>query len=204
MRRQIETLRNRIHPRKGFVYANVRSVRQGERAWIEATAPTSVQQHGPVLGVRAPVPRLRPPSHSTIRIRSVVGGRPVRCVRPAAHAVPRARRGRRVHAVGQWKFADNHRVDVLSGRLGNATVEVRGCQALRHVLGQGPPAAQWVVHWGLEHRNLEGDDARGIDELAFGKGHKYMTLVYDISAGSKRLLWLRDKRTKATVKQFFV
>ena len=64
-------------------------------------------------------------------------------------------------------------------------------------------SVQRVVHWGLEHRKLDGIQAIGIDEIANRKGHKYMSVVYDISPGSKRLLWIGQGRTKASIKQSF-
>jgi hypothetical protein len=39
--------------------------------------------------------------------------------------------------------------------------------------------------WGLEHRNLNGIRSIGVDELAWKKGHKYITLVYQIDNGSE-------------------
>jgi hypothetical protein len=62
---------------------------------------------------------------------------------------------------------------------------------------------QWVMHWGPEHCKLDGVQAIGIDEVAYRKGHKYMSVVYDIGAGSKRLLWIGQDRTKASIKQRF-
>ena len=41
-------------------------------------------------------------------------------------------------------------------------------------------AVEYVVHWGLEHRNLQAIRAIGVDEIAVGEGHKYLTLVYQI------------------------
>ena len=49
-------------------------------------------------------------------------------------------------------------------------------------------AVQYVVHWGLEHRSLDSIRAIGVDEIAVGKGHKYLTLVYQIESDCKRLL----------------
>ena len=40
-----------------------------------------------------------------------------------------------------------------------------------------------AVSWGLAHRNLEGIEAIGVDEVQWQKGHKYLTLVYQIDAG---------------------
>ena len=47
-----------------------------------------------------------------------------------------------------------------------------------------------VVAWGLAHRSLEGIEAIGVDEVQWQKGHKYLTLVYQIDEGCKRLLWI--------------
>lgn len=49
-------------------------------------------------------------------------------------------------------------------------------------------SVKMAVDWGLAHRNLDNVTAIGIDEIAWKKGHKYLTLVYQIDAGCKRLL----------------
>ena len=41
-------------------------------------------------------------------------------------------------------------------------------------------AVEYVVVWGLEHRTLESIRAIGVDEIQYAKGHKYLTLVYQI------------------------
>lgn len=43
-----------------------------------------------------------------------------------------------------------------------------------------------------------------MDEIAYGRGHKYLTLVYQIEAGCVRLLWVGKERTAASFEQFFV
>ncbi len=60
-----------------------------------------------------------------------------------------------------------------------------------------------AVRWGLEHRNLDGIRAIGVDELAWKKGHKYLTLVYQIDHGRRRLLHIAQKRTAASFNTFF-
>ena len=52
-------------------------------------------------------------------------------------------------------------------------------------------AVEHVVTWGLEHRVLGQIDAIGVDEIQYAKGHKYLTLVYQIDVGITRLLWVR-------------
>jgi hypothetical protein len=43
-------------------------------------------------------------------------------------------------------------------------------------------AVEFIVQWGLDHRDLSGITAIGIDEIAWRKGHQYLTLVYQIDA----------------------
>ena len=64
-------------------------------------------------------------------------------------------------------------------------------------------SVRWVVDWGLAHRKLDGVRAIGIDEIAVWKGHKYLTVVYQIDAGVRRLLWVGRDRTEQTLERFF-
>jgi len=43
----------------------------------------------------------------------------------------------------------------------------------------------------------------GVDEVQWQRGHKYLTLVYQIDAGSKRFLWIGKDRTTKTFLRFF-
>ncbi len=61
----------------------------------------------------------------------------------------------------------------------------------------------WVVEYGLEHRRLEGVTAIGVDEVQFQKGHRYLTVVYQINADCRRLLWVGQNRTTKTLLRFF-
>lgn len=65
-------------------------------------------------------------------------------------------------------------------------------------------SVEWVVTWGLEHRDLSGVSAAGIDELHHGRGKKsvnFLTLIYQIDQGSRRLLWIGQRRTQATLRR---
>jgi len=64
-------------------------------------------------------------------------------------------------------------------------------------------SVKMAVEWGLAHRDLSNVTAIGIDEIAWKKGHKYLTLVYQIDAGCRRLLWVGKERTQQTLRQFF-
>src|ERR1039458_7092215 len=64
-------------------------------------------------------------------------------------------------------------------------------------------AVEYVVGWGLEHRTLEPIRAIGVDEIQYAKGHKYLTLVYQIDQGIIRLLWVGRERTIASFQGLF-
>ena len=64
-------------------------------------------------------------------------------------------------------------------------------------------AVQWVVHWGIAHRELSGIESIGIDEIQHRRGHHYLTLVYQLDHGYKRLLCVRKERTEASLSSFF-
>ena len=60
-----------------------------------------------------------------------------------------------------------------------------------------------AVSWGLVHRDLKGIESLGVDEVQWQSGHKYLTLVYQIDSGYKRLLWIGRERTTNTLTSFF-
>jgi hypothetical protein len=64
-------------------------------------------------------------------------------------------------------------------------------------------AVEHVVTWGLDHRTLGEIDAIGVDEIQYAKGHKYLTLVYQIDIGVTRLLWVGKERTIESFQGFF-
>lgn len=64
-------------------------------------------------------------------------------------------------------------------------------------------SVEHAVRWGLAHRSLDGIRAIGVDELAWKKGHKYLTLVYQLDHGSRRLLHVARDRTAASFSGFF-
>jgi transposase len=64
-------------------------------------------------------------------------------------------------------------------------------------------SVKWVVLWGLTQRNLEDIESIGVDEIQWRRGHKYLTLVYQIDSECRRLLWIGKDRTKKTFLRFF-
>jgi transposase len=61
-------------------------------------------------------------------------------------------------------------------------------------------AVEHAVDWGLAHRDLSKVESLGVDEIAWARGHTYLTLVYDIGGASKRLLAVAERRTEASLR----
>ena len=64
-------------------------------------------------------------------------------------------------------------------------------------------SVRMAVDYGLAHRLVTGVRAIGIDEIAWKAGHQYLTLVYQIDVGCKRLLWIGEGRQEKTLEGFF-
>jgi len=60
-----------------------------------------------------------------------------------------------------------------------------------------------MVEYGLAHRDLDEVTQVGIDEIAVFKGHQYLTLVYQLDTGCRRLLWCGAGHTAKTLLRFF-
>jgi len=60
-----------------------------------------------------------------------------------------------------------------------------------------------IVNYGLVHRQLDRITAIGVDEIQYGKGHQYLTLVYQINTDVRRLLFVRRARRAKTLLRFF-
>lgn len=66
-------------------------------------------------------------------------------------------------------------------------------------------SVKMAVEWGLANRDLEGVTAIGTDEICWRKRtkNKFVTLVYQLDAGKKRLLWIGPNRTTKVFRSFF-
>ena len=57
--------------------------------------------------------------------------------------------------------------------------------------------------YGLAHRSLDEIEAIGVDEVQYRRGHQYLTLVYQLDSGCRRLLYVGKKRTVRSLLGFF-
>jgi hypothetical protein len=79
---------------------------------------------------------------------------------------------------------------MVSGRLGSAALLAGSGHGLPHHLGACP-------QFGAARRPLGPGSPR------FGRGTSYITLVYQIDAGCRRLLWIGRERTEASLRGGF-
>lgn len=64
-------------------------------------------------------------------------------------------------------------------------------------------SVQVAVEWGLKHRDISGVESIGVDEILWQRGHRYLTVVYQIDAQCRRLLWVGTDRKRETLEAFF-
>lgn len=64
-------------------------------------------------------------------------------------------------------------------------------------------AVRFVVEYGLKNRDITDVESIGIDEVSLQKGHRYLTLVYQIDQHCSRLLWIGKDRTIKTLLRFY-
>jgi transposase len=65
-------------------------------------------------------------------------------------------------------------------------------------------SVEWFVQWGLAHRELHGVESIGVDEIHWGRGLRadnFLTVIYQIDAGCRRLLWVGHRRSQATLRR---
>jgi len=65
-------------------------------------------------------------------------------------------------------------------------------------------SVEWFVEWGLAHRQLCGVESIGVDEIHWGHGKRadnFLTVIYQIDASCRRLLWIGKRRSEKTLRR---
>lgn len=105
-----------------------------------------------------------------------------------------------------WSDGKNHFCNHYAAFMANWAKEISWKSVAEHFRTSWQTvssAVEWVVDYGLNHRTINMVSALGVDEIAWHKGHNYLTLVYQIDLGARRLLWIGEQRTQATMESFF-
>jgi len=198
-----KTILNRVQKYKGFVYGNERLVQLGNQLMMEVPIRARKGSQGICSKCGRPAPgydRL-PERHFQfipywgILVFFLYAMRRVNCPRCGitVERVPWAVGKSPITKAYAWFLAG------WAKRLSWAET----AEAFHTSWHQVFQSVQMAVEWGRAHLSLEGVTAIGIDEMAWASGHQYVTAVYQIDAGQKRLLWLGEHRTVKTLLGFF-
>ena len=198
----IKTVLNRLHRFKGFVYGAVSFATDGKEIEVEVKARKNYRPRcsacsgtGTHYGV-CKTRRYRFVPLWGIQVFFVYAPRRIhckRCDRVKVEHVPWAR-GKQRNTLHFQGFL-SHWAKKLAWKQVAVEFGVHWNDVFR--------AVESVVTWGLKRRCLRGIKAIGVDELMIWKGHKYITVVYQIDQHCKRLLWLGRERTAESFNGFF-
>jgi transposase len=201
---QLKTILNRVHPLKSFVYTEARMIDKPGGTTIEVVIEPRANSRPVCSGCgqkrrgydrRAQPRRFQFVPLWGMAVSFLYAMRRVDCPRcgVTVEMVPWAEGKNHVTIAYQWFLAG------WAKRL--AWKEV--ADAFRTTWENVFRSVKMAVHWGLDHRQLDGIKAIGVDEVQWRKGHKYLTLVYQIDNHAQRLLWVGRDRTVKTFLGFF-
>ena len=181
---QLKTLLDRVQKHPSFVYEGVRLV-EPPRLAIEV-------EIRPRANARARCSRCAraAPGYDTLAVRRfefvplwripvvfLYAMRRVECAR--------CRGAGRVRSVGDGQAPDDRCVCVVPRRVAKRLSWREVAVVFRTSWDSVYRAVRMAVEWGLAHRDLSGIEAIGIDELARRRGHRSLTLVYQIDRHCK-------------------
>ena len=200
---RVQTILNRVQKQRGFVYGAVRLGQARGAVVIEVEIRPRANRPLTCAGCEQPGP-----GYDTLAPRRFefvpLWGIPVFFL-SAMRRVQCRTCGVRVEAV-PWATGKHHLTTTYAWflarwakRLSWTEVAAAFCTTWEHVFR----SVEMAVTWGQAHRDLTGITAIGIDEIQWRRGHTYLTLVYQLDVGGKRLLWLGEHRTLKTLLRFF-
>lgn len=200
---QLKTILNRVEPFKSFVYGKARWVQEATRPTIEVELLPRRNGRPICSGCRRPCPGYdRLPARKFefvplwgIAVLFVYAMRRVQCPRCGVKVerVPWCDGKHQLTITYRWFLAD------WAKRLSWQEVADVFRTTWEHVFR----SVKHAVWWGLAHRELKDVEAIGVDEIQWQHGHHYLTLVYQIDDGMKRLLWIARDRTEQSLRGFF-
>ncbi len=200
---RVKTLLNRLHKFQSFVYGDVRLIDHSGRLILEVDLRPRANNRPICSGCDQKTPgydTLAPRRFEFVPLWGILvfflyARRRVDC--PACgikvEALPWAAGKHRLTMTYAWFLADWAR------RLSWTEVAAVFHSTWHHVFS----SVKMAVDWGRERMDLEGVTAIGVDEMQWGRGHNYVTVVYQINEGRRRLLWVGQHRTSKTLLRFF-
>ena len=204
---ELRTILNRGYKLPGFVYGRIQLIEgssesEGARLEVEVRARANARTLCSGCGQPAPgYDRLQPrrfqfapvlglPTFFVYALRRV---RCPRCGRVKVEKVPWAEGKQQSTEAFAWFLASWAKR--LSWKETATIFRVSWERVYRSV--------EMAVEWGRARVPLDGVATIGVDEIAWQSGHRYLTLVYQLDAGCRRLLWVGRERKIETLEGFF-
>ena len=200
---QLKTILNRVEPFKSFVYGKATWVEGKRRPTLEVEVIARKNGRAICSGCgrrrpgydRLPQRRFEFVPLWGIAVYFVYAMRRVNC--------PELRGDGGASALGQRKVPFDDQLPLVPGPLGEAFVLAGGGVDLPHHLAKRVRVGKTRGFLGLFHQDLDHIEAIGVDEIQWQRGHHYLTVVYQIEEGMKRLLWVAEERTEQSLRGFF-
>jgi len=205
MQLQMKTLLNHVHAFKGFVYEDVRLVQPEGKTTRHITARIAPRKNSKPLCGSCEKPRScydHQPERSFMFV-PLWGIMVYLLYAPRRVSCPDC--GVRVEKI-PWAQGNSPMTTAMMCFLGIWAKRMSWSdvgQAFGVSWDYVSKAVTWVVEYGLLNQDLSGITAIGVDEITHKKGHKFITLVYQIDAGCRRLLWVGEGHTQKTLEGFF-
>jgi len=200
---QLKTILNRVEKHRSFVYGAIRLQEDLGELVIEGEIRPRKNSRPTCSGCSRPGP-----GYDTLPVRRFefvpLWGIKV-FFRYAMRRVECPRCGVRVESV-PWAEGKNHLTKTYSWFLARWAKRMSWkevAEAFRTTWENVFHSVEMAVTWGRAHMELDGICAIGIDEIQWQRGHKYLTLVYQIDEARKRLLWVGQDRKVKTLLRFF-
>lgn len=200
---QLKTILNRLHRQPGFVYGKVRLLEgaDGLSLEVDLEARTNGRPICSGCGVRRP-------GYDRLDVRRFdfvpMWGMPVAfCYAMRRADCPRC--GVTVEMV-PWAEGKNHVTIAYAWFLAAWAKRLSWkevAEAFRTTWENVFKSVEMAVAWGREHQDLTGITAVGIDEIHWSRRGGFLTLVYQIDEGCRRLLWVGRERRIKTLLRFF-
>ena len=202
---QVKTILNQIQPHAGFVFQDIRLIaRRGQAERIEISLRTHAGRRRRCSRCRRPMPGYdqldeREWQHVPLWGIEVWFRYAPRRVECAEHGV----------VVEQLPWSEGKRTLTLAmmcflARWARRLSWREAAQAFQVSWEAVCRSVEWLVVWGLAHRELKGVESIGVDEIHWGRGLRasnFLTVVYQIDATCRRLLYVGQGRSKRALRQ---
>ena len=200
---RVQSILNRIQKQPGFVYGAIRFVEARGGPALEIALRGRRHRRPRCAGCQR-----RGPGYDTLPVRRfefvplwgllvffVYALRRVECPRCGVHveAIPWAEGKHQLTTTYAWFLAR------WAKRLNWSAVAQSFHTTWTHVYRP----VEMAVAWGRAHQDLTGIIGLGVDEIQWQRGQRYLTLVYQLDAGCRRLLWIGQERREQTLLAFF-